>query len=143
MKRVVFLSVIGFIGLAVMVAGISADFDLLAIAGSLVAVVCGSLLMFPPKLSLCLALAALLLLTACSTKPQSQWSAQGTVRNVWCHPEVMVATCDVVFEHDSGPLQTLTFYGADVPLWVGLHAKLNYHSTDTPISGLDWVQRVP
>jgi hypothetical protein len=93
-----------------------------------------------------LALSGLLvLLIACGQqRPDSQWSAQGTVRNVWCHPEVMVATCDVTFEHDSGSLQALTFYGSNVPLWKGLRAKLNYHSNhDSPVSELDWVQRIP
>ena len=80
----------------------------------------------------------------CSSPPATQWSAQGFVRNVWCHPEVMVSTCDVAFEHDSGALQTLTFYGSDVPLWTGLHAKLNYHSSDSSsVSGLDYVVRLP
>ena len=88
-----------------------------------------------------LALILLLALAGCSAQPDAQWTAQGIVRNVWCHPEYAVASCDVVFEHDSGPLQTLTFYGRDVPLFVGLHAKLNYHSAGM-ISGLDYVQRI-
>jgi hypothetical protein len=88
-------------------------------------------------------LAALLMLaTACASRKYEQWSAQGTVRNVWCHPEIMVAYCDVVFEHDTGPLQTLTFYGGDVPLWVGVRVRINYHSTDSSMSGIDWVQRI-
>jgi hypothetical protein len=86
--------------------------------------------------------AALLLITACESRKYEQWSAQGTVRNVWCHPETMPPYCDVAFEHDSGQLQTLTFYGSDVPLWVGVHVKINYHATDGPNSGLDWVQRI-
>jgi hypothetical protein len=84
----------------------------------------------------------LIILLGCAKESeQQQWSAQGTVRNVWCHPEIMVATCDVMFEHDAGPLQTLNFYGRDVPLFTGLHAKINYHSVGM-ISGLDYVVRI-
>lgn len=94
------------------------------------------------KYAIWLIFASLAWMAGCGERAKTQWSAQGIVRSVWCHPEVMASTCDVIFEHDSGPLQTLTFYGRDVPLWVGLHAKINYHSTQGDVSGLDWVERI-
>jgi hypothetical protein len=76
----------------------------------------------------------------CSSPPV-HFSASGTVRNVWCHDGLAFSFCDVIFEHDSGPLQTLTFYGTSVPLWAGLHVKLEYHSGDGPVDGLDYALR--
>jgi hypothetical protein len=88
-------------------------------------------------------------LAACSVgcgQHPSHYTASGTVRNVWCHQGLAFNWCDVVFEHDSGPLQTLSFLDTSVPVWTGLHAKLVYHSAvdgNGDLDILDYVLRTP
>lgn len=89
-------------------------------------------------LGLCLALSSV----GCAPKP-IHYTASGTVRNVWCHDALAFSYCDVVLEHDSGPLQTLSFMGRGVPVWTGFHGKLEYHSGDGPVDRLDYVLRTP
>ena len=86
---------------------------------------------------LLLALSLVAFSPGCATK-SFNYVASGTVRNVWCHDGIAFNYCDVIFEHDSGPLQKLTFYGHGLPLWTGLHGQLGYHSGDAADS-LDYV----
>jgi hypothetical protein len=91
----------------------------------------------------CLTIAALLSVLALAAgcdPPTYDYVATGTVRSVWCQTGSAVQFCDVTFEHDSGRVQSLSFY-YPVPLWTGLHATLHYRSASSTICRLEQVER--
>ncbi len=84
--------------------------------------------------------AFLICIFGCSN-PDRNYSAQGTVRNLWCAEYLAGTFCHVNFEHDDGKLQELTVYGPP-PLWTGLHCKIAYHDDDAGVSRISFAERL-
>lgn len=50
---------------------------------------------------------------------KTTYTVQGTVRNVWCHS----GFCDIVFEHETGEMSTITTHTGP-PVWTGEHCVI-------------------